>query len=212
MVLHASAVRCGEECIVILGESGWGKSTLATHFHRLGKTILTDDCLMLQIRNGKIMAIPSYCGSRLLEDSLEHFEEFSKNVRSVSHYSSKKRLDLSCDHPGNVIGIPVASIFLLTPPKSEKGQLSLSIKLLSKSSTTTELIKNSFQMQKIDLADVSSKIKIFGEFTKTNNPAYSLSYTRDYDFLTCVERAVLMVVRKRMEKSSSVTPGIVEKP
>jgi len=209
-VLHASAIRYGNGCVVMIGESGWGKSTLATMFHQHGKQILTDDCLVLLRKKGRVVAHPSYCGSRLLKDSLEYFEDFGKGVTNVSHYSSKKRLDLRCSYMQNEEGVPVIAFFLLTSPDSEKNILSLNIGLLTKSCATTELLKHSFQMEKIEMGEIASKLQMFSEFIKTCTPFYTLSYTRSYDFLPCVEKAIMAVVKKRSGNSDFENPMFVE--
>ncbi len=207
VVLHAGAVKYGSDCIVVVGESGWGKSTLATSLHLQGKQILTDDCLMLKRKNGRVVAVPSYCGARLLEDSLDHFKKSEKKVGNVSHYSSKKRLDLNCDHTENECGVPVVAFFVLGSPGSEKQHLSLNIELLTNSNATTNLLKHSFQMEQIDMRELSSKLQMFSVFTTTGVPFYTLSYSRDYEFLPSVEKAVSEVVKKTQGIQNLEIPG-----
>ena len=47
LVLHGNAVRIGDGCIVCVGASGMGKSTIAAGFHRRGFSLLTDDVVMV---------------------------------------------------------------------------------------------------------------------------------------------------------------------
>ena len=47
LMLHGNAIRVGEGCVVCVGPSGMGKSTLAAGFHRRGFPLLTDDLVMV---------------------------------------------------------------------------------------------------------------------------------------------------------------------
>ena len=48
LVLHGSAVSDGERVIAFLGNSGWGKSTLATYFCERGYSLMTDDVMVVE--------------------------------------------------------------------------------------------------------------------------------------------------------------------
>ena len=56
--LHATAVVVGGRTAAFLGTSGAGKSTLATCFLEAGHRLLTDDLLVLEESNGRIVAHP----------------------------------------------------------------------------------------------------------------------------------------------------------
>jgi hypothetical protein len=47
LVLHGSAVSDGDRAIAFLGNSGWGKSTLATYFCDRGYRLITDDVMVV---------------------------------------------------------------------------------------------------------------------------------------------------------------------
>jgi hypothetical protein len=49
LVLHASSFATNNAAVAFIGESGWGKSTLADIFHAKGYSILTDDVMGLQL-------------------------------------------------------------------------------------------------------------------------------------------------------------------
>ena len=74
-----------------------GKSTLTASFCRRGYPALTDDGLLLEERDGKLVGFPSYPGLRLWDDSLAAV--FSAQVRGipVAHYTSKVRVALGAD-------------------------------------------------------------------------------------------------------------------
>jgi hypothetical protein len=69
LVLHASAVGVGTGCVAFVGASGRGKSTLAAYLESRGCPLLTDDYLVVQERQGQLIAVPSYSKLNLRADS-----------------------------------------------------------------------------------------------------------------------------------------------
>jgi serine kinase of HPr protein (carbohydrate metabolism regulator) len=56
--IHASAVLCGGDGVLIRGESGSGKSALALALIERGGKLVADDRLMLSAVNGRLIATP----------------------------------------------------------------------------------------------------------------------------------------------------------
>lgn len=52
LVLHGSAVSDGDRAVAFLGNSGWGKSTLATYFCDRGYRLITDDVMVVSPGSG----------------------------------------------------------------------------------------------------------------------------------------------------------------
>ena len=88
LVLHASAVQLpGGLGIVFLGETGWGKSTLASSYYESGSRLITDDCLLIRSIQNNIYCIPNYFGLRLYPDSTEAIFN-TNNLFAVIWHSS----------------------------------------------------------------------------------------------------------------------------
>lgn len=69
LVLHASGVVTPIGAIAFLGNSGWGKSTLANALYQQGYSLLTDDILAIKIENGVLTTFPAYPHVKLMSDS-----------------------------------------------------------------------------------------------------------------------------------------------
>lgn len=69
LVLHASSVVINGSAIAFMGESGWGKSTLAEYFHHQGYSILTDDVLAIDTNLPQPMVIPGFPQIKLWPDA-----------------------------------------------------------------------------------------------------------------------------------------------
>lgn len=66
--LHASAARRNEKTIAFLGESGYGKSTLAGYLHRSGWQRVADDILPVTLDNDGVLAWPHFLQLKLPEE------------------------------------------------------------------------------------------------------------------------------------------------
>lgn len=93
LVLHASAVQLPDRRVIAcIGESGWGKSTLAAALQARGCWLLSDDSISLTVSDAGVQLIPSYTGLRLNEDSITSLGMSCHGWTAVCHYSDKQRL------------------------------------------------------------------------------------------------------------------------
>jgi hypothetical protein len=78
MVLHGNAVRVGDECLVCVGHSGVGKSTLAAAFMQRGYPVLTDDVVAVDAQGRALPGLPRL---KLWQDALDQLglENFGLN-------------------------------------------------------------------------------------------------------------------------------------
>ena len=95
IIVHASCVQVGSSAVAFVGESGWGKSTIAAYLYSQGYPLMTDDCLLLQRTVDEITCIPNYQSLRLFDDSLSLLPEYEENASAVCHYAAKKRITTS---------------------------------------------------------------------------------------------------------------------
>lgn len=72
LVLHASAVSDGSRAVAILGESGWGKSTLVEYLCQQGYALVTDDVMPVDFSGPTPLVVPSYAQIRLRPDAAAH--------------------------------------------------------------------------------------------------------------------------------------------
>lgn len=68
LVLHGSAIRVGDQCLICCGPSGAGKSTLAAGFAKRGYELLADD--VVPVSNG--YALPGPPRLKLWQDVTDH--------------------------------------------------------------------------------------------------------------------------------------------
>lgn len=69
--LHASAVDINDEAVVVMGDKGFGKSTLVATLYGRGNNLLTDDLVGIKINEGETpLVLPSFPRVKLLPESV----------------------------------------------------------------------------------------------------------------------------------------------
>lgn len=118
LVLHAAAVRVGAHACAFVGRSGAGKSTLAAAMAVFGGgAIISDDCLVLQHREGAWWAVPSGAGLRLWPATLGLLGWPPTSGSGLVHFSEKRRVGASL--PGLEFAsaaAPLAAVVALRRP------------------------------------------------------------------------------------------------
>ena len=195
LVLHGSVATTAEaRTVVILGDSGMGKSTLASGIALSGGQVLTDDCLLISFDGGQARAVSSYAGLRLWPDSLMAlFEERQGEATPMTHYSSKLRLPSST--PASAGPAPAIDAVLVLQDDDNTGQVKLSP--LSPQQACMALIGNAFQLDLGNLRHTHALLGLAARLARCV-PVLALAYPRDYARLPGVVadiRATLGVTR-----------------
>lgn len=192
LILHASAVKLSDgRSIAFLGNSGWGKSTIASSYHNAGAELITDDCLLIDTRKGVIQGIPNYYGLRLFEDSEKAI--FSKKPESslVAHYSDKKRLVLHNQDPSvPYSGVQLNAIFLLSDPELQSQSSEIIVEPVKGTRELMALIEQMFILDVSDKQLIAEQFKNIGNIVSTNLPIYRLQYPHDHMQLAAVRKAI----------------------
>jgi energy-coupling factor transporter ATP-binding protein EcfA2 len=108
--LHGSAVAIEGRVVAFVGRSGMGKSTLASSFAGLS-TFVTDDSVVLEPADDRVMVVPTRATSRLRHDSLAELA----TPTSGRDLGDKREIDLT----GASESLPLAAIYVLE--RSETG-------------------------------------------------------------------------------------------
>lgn len=110
--VHGSCIVIEGEAYAVVGDSGVGKSTLASAFLNRGFPLLTDDIMAVTLSKNHIpLAIPSYPQHKLWQESLDRFGINSDQFKPIYNRETKFNIPISelfVDKP-----IPLAGIFVL---------------------------------------------------------------------------------------------------
>ena len=191
LVLHASAVLTPHGAIAFIGETGWGKSTLASSFCEKRFAILTDDCLLIKEENGQLVAMPSYPGLLLWPETVDELFGPVASLSAVAHYSKKKRLVhvglRFCTEPA-----PLRRIYFLAPPEHSSATR---IHSIWRSEVFMELVKYTY------LLDITDRLQLQAAFERIAQLAalpvfWRLTFSRDFALLSEVREAILENLRQ----------------
>jgi ABC-type dipeptide/oligopeptide/nickel transport system ATPase subunit len=189
-VLHASAVVLDGEAIAFAGEAGWGKSTLAAAFCKLGLTHLTDDCLTICDDTGRLTATPNYSSIRLWSDSMGWVYPNNNSTDLVADYTDKRRISAKngfafCSDP-----IPVSKLYVLASPEHSRSERPVQIRSLKARECMIELIKHSYRLDITDHEKLAREFEILRRIS-LHEIAFQLTYPREFSLLPAVCQSVI---------------------
>ncbi|MFC1688478.1 hypothetical protein ACFL07_02310 [Pseudomonadota bacterium] len=196
LVVHASSVELPSGVIVgFLGSSGSGKSTLASSFFASGARMVSDDCLMLELQNKVVYAVPPYSGLRLWEDSRNRLFPSKTGFETMAHYTSKQQMILQTGGvDGSVFSLPLKALFLLDRAEGPLAADDIYIEPeASGSFSAAALIESIFALDLSRGAEVQQNFQRVGEIVCSSLLVFRLSYPRSYGLLPRVREAINMV-------------------
>jgi hypothetical protein len=115
LVLHGNAIKIGPYCMVCVGDSGLGKSTLAAGFMRRGYPILSDDVVPI---NSLINAMPGYPRIKIWQDTADHFNINTQGLKRIRPDIPKFNLPLGANF--HTTQLPIRWIFELHAKDQEE--------------------------------------------------------------------------------------------
>ena len=198
VVLHASAIEMIDgHAVAFTGVSGQGKSTLASAFVNAGYGLLSDDCLLLEKRDGEVYAMSSYPSLRLWSDSTRAvaWEVHSKGIRfsEMAHYTNKTQV-LFAAGDGSVSPrwVKLKRLYLLQP-EPESGQTDSSAIQITPAggmATIMALIESLFALDVVSADAVRQSFRMVQKVA-SGIKVRKLAYPRSYESLPEVISAVL---------------------
>lgn len=191
LALHASAVVTPHGAMAFVGVAGRGKSTLAASFAQHGFPALSDDCLLLELDQGRLWGKPSYAGLRLWDDSVATLFEQRPALSDVAHYTSKKRL-LGGDGPIHFYAgaALLRRVYFLAAEEQMATTTTVEIAPLSARQAFIELFSYAYKL------DITDRDMLAREFELLRQVAalplfYRLAFPHDFVALPDVREAIV---------------------
>ena len=173
--LHASSIATEKGAILFLGKSGFGKSTLAGQFARLGYQVMSDDVTGVTVEDGGVFAIPSYPSSRMTQTSLDHLEirnQLEKVPSSVPKFNVPIARHLKEKQP--IYAICVLSLEGIEEPTIRPLRQSVGMNLVAQFTYRGNFMKGmGLLAQRFEMAaDISKSVKFFLAERPVNQPSF----------------------------------------
>lgn len=193
--LHSTVVVVDCEAIAFLGNSGFGKSTLAAAFIHSGYRVLTDDLLVIKKTDRGLMAQPGPARLKLFPEPAEALLAGHSLGVAMNPYTHKLVYALDSDLVVSN-ATPIKSCYLLEAPGTVVQGKELIMRDLSFREACIGLITNSYNTT---ISDPDRYARQFDFVTDlaTKLVVKSLSYPRDLSKILQVVDGVVRDVRER---------------
>ncbi|HEV3220200.1 MAG TPA: hypothetical protein VGZ48_10545 [Candidatus Acidoferrales bacterium] len=197
---HATCVVVNGAAVAFLGDSGFGKSSLAAYFLNAGDRLLTDDLLLLQERPEGFLAYPGPPRIKLLPDMANKFLGGVNGGVPMNPQTPKLILPLAperiCDSP-----VFLRAVYELSPPHDMKDVQTVEFESLTTREAFVELSCNTFNYVILD-GD-----RVHRQFTETARianavPMKRLIHPRSLESLPLVREEILEDLRRAAPNST----------
>jgi hypothetical protein len=187
--LHATVVAIDGSAVAFLGDSGYGKSTIAAAFLQAGYRLITDDVLVLKRGSGGFCAYPGLCRIKLFPEIAGVLLGKTVNGVPMNPLTPKLIIPLTSDRDWEA-PTPLRAIYVLSNPMRRPSPKGITIRRLSQRRAFLALLKNTFNCW----ADGPERLKrqfVHATQLAQEVPVKRLSYPREVKFLECARVAVL---------------------
>lgn len=186
-IIHAGAVRVNGGAILLMGESGRGKSTLSASFDRSGVRLLGDDAMVIEATEDGPCVRAVYPSLRLFPDSIEAVIPGEVTAGPMAHYSSKERIDVAVSPDVGPRSLPILAMFAIAEAAEDDR---VTITNVSLAASCMALVTNSFALDPSDSGQARDRLRSASALAKAV-PAFEIAYPREYARLPEVRQAIL---------------------
>jgi len=188
--VHATAVLTPAGAVAFLGDSGYGKSSLAASFLNAGFQLVTDDLLILQRNEDGYVVEPGPPRIKLFPEIAGDLLQGPALVgASMNPLTNKKVIRLECSATPQT-AVPLAVIYILTPPKSRRGNSRVVLRRLHPRTAFLEITRNTFSPQVVEPLRLRRHFEFVADVV-ARVPVKTLSYPLRLELLDKVRDAVL---------------------
>lgn len=186
LILHAGAVEHQGQALVLIGESGRGKSTLVGSLCQRGFRLMGDDAVAISEMEGQYRGEAVYPSLRLAPDSIDSLLLDPAYTTKFAYYSDKRRISVkhSGEHTEGSFGLK--ALYFLAPQGDD---VSVAKRRMTIAETCIGLVQNSFSLDPTDRIVAMRKLDCASAVAAAV-PAYELSFPRDYGRLSEVCAAI----------------------
>lgn len=180
--IHSTAIVIDGEAVAFLGDSGYGKSTLAGAFLQAGFKLLTDDILVINNHQQVFMAHPGPPRIKLFPTVAKILLDENIIGSKMNPDTTKLVLPLPPEQSSQN-AVPISRIYAIEPPNLESPSDSIAIHPLSQRQACMKLIENTYNTVSVGL-DRQKQLLNSSSQLATGLSIKSLSYPRDLSRLT----------------------------
>ena len=187
--LHGTVIVTDHGAVLLMGDSTYGKSSLAAAFLKMGYQLLTDDLVVLQPKSGLFVVLPGVPRIKLFPDAAQRFVGGIGRAKRLHPNSDKLVIALGpkkiCQLP-----TPLRAIFVLAEPSKSGKASRITIRRLSQRRAFAATVSNTFNSKITDRDRLRRQFEMATRVV-SEVPVKALCYPRGFDFLPAVCNAIL---------------------
>jgi len=191
-LLHASAVTLANGATVaFLGESGFGKSTLASYCHLHGAQFIDDDCILLRSGAAGLRIAGGVPTLRLYPDSLR---ALGHNPAGFTPYADRTdKLEMSVAGQQTHLATPpiLQALFLLRAPGEAPADGAVTITPAGGQVALMSLVRGAFNLNPADRNTLRQMFQHHVQLLAGGLPVYHLNFPKAHSALPQVLQALL---------------------
>jgi hypothetical protein len=187
--LHATVVVVNGRAVAFLGESGFGKSSLAACFLEAGYGLLTDDLLLVRETHGRALAYPGPPRIKLFAKTARRFLGLAVNGVPMNGDTAKLIVPIQ-GRQARAVPVELSAIYSLAAPRDACRSDRIRSEALPRREGFVELVKSTFNRR---LVTAERLARQFDGMTRLAAlvPMRRLGYPRTIDRLHDVRDVVL---------------------
>jgi hypothetical protein len=197
--LHATCIVVEGQAVAFLGDSGFGKSSLAAYFISAGDRLLTDDLLLLQKHPEGFLAYPGPPRIKLFPDMARKYLGGVDGGVPMNSAALKLILPLNrekvCESP-----IMLSAIYGLSAPQDMPDAQTVEFQALASRQAFLELSCNTFNYVILDSDRASRQIKETAQIVNSV-PVKRLLHPRSLEALPLVRQGIIRDLREIAARS-----------
>lgn len=191
--LHATAVVIDERAVGLVGDCGYGKSSLGAAFLQAAHRLLTDDLLVIREESLGFLAYPGPPRIKLFPEIAKLLLGDRTSGAPMNPQTSKLVIPLD-PHQAAHTAVPLRTIYVLRPPTPGTQSTRVTIRTLSQRQACLELIASTFNPVVVEPARLTRQFDLAARIA-LRIPVKSLTYPRSLVSLPAVRRAILADVK-----------------
>jgi hypothetical protein len=187
--LHSTTVMVDGGAVALMGDCGYGKSSLGATFVRAGHALLTDDLLVLKRQPEGFVAYPGAPRVKLYPEIAKKI--LGPRVRGLrlTRHTPKIIIPLAGARAQQTPA-PLKAIYMLTPPVSRHTRQGVTIRRLAPRRAFLEVVRSTFNMAVTDPDRLERQFRLASDVALTV-PVKMLSYPRKLSMLAAARDAIL---------------------
>ena len=186
--MHSTTLVVDGGAVALMGDCGYGKSSLGASFVKAGYPLLTDDLLVLKRTDAGIVAYPGAPRVKLYPEIARRI--FGAQVKGLRFEWLTPKLIIPLDgERAQATPVPLKAIYVLTAPR-RRAPAALRIRRMTQRQAFMEMVRNTFNMAITDGSRLERQFAMASALS-ASVPIKSLSYPRRFELLSAARDAIL---------------------